>query len=171
MGFVIDPSRGGGVHAFDGTTPSLDGSLAVNVEDDHTLVARDLRTLAVRWTHTGPANYPTAPLLADGRVYVTTIAGQVEVLDLATGALLATTTITSRISFDDHPRGLAAANGLLIVTTDDGLTALRTTAGAAPTPSPPPTASPEPTATASPEPTATATASSTPTPTPSPTPT
>src|SRR4051794_30786914 len=152
MGFVIDPSRGGVVHAFDGTTPSLDGSLAVNVEDDHTLVARDLRTLAVRWTHAGPANYPTAPLLADGRVYVTTIAGQVEGLDLETGALPATPTFPSRISSDAPPRGLAAATGLLIVTSDAGLPALRTPAGAAPTPSPTPTASPEPTATATPSP-------------------
>jgi len=165
MGFVIDPSRGAVVHAFDGTTPSLDASLAVNVEGDHTIVARDLRALAVRWSHTGPANYPTAPLLADGRVYTATVTGQVEVLDLKTGALLSTTTLPSRISFDDHPRGLAAASGLLIVTTDDGVTALRTTAGAQPTPTATATPQPTATATASPSPTATATATATPSPT------
>jgi outer membrane protein assembly factor BamB len=129
------------------------------------------------WTFAGDGQITSAPVTINGVSYVGSASGRIYGVDPATGRLLWQGFAGSSVPFPmdgsaSQPlTGLGAGEGLLVVPTEDGVTAFQhAEEEPTPTPSPTPTATASPTATPtaspSPSPTATATASASPAPSP-----
>jgi outer membrane protein assembly factor BamB len=98
------------------------------------LVARSLDTGAALWSFKGD-DLVGPPLIVDGVVYVASFRGNIYGLDEMTGALVWSTTVHDYIQpFDEHNPGgsvaLNAADGLLIVSSEGGVHAFKTSSSA-----------------------------------------
>jgi outer membrane protein assembly factor BamB len=112
------------VKRFDGGAPAFDRPLAINVAAN-VVVARDQRSFAERWRHEHEDELASAPLIADGVVYVASADGDVLALRRDDGAVLWRASVPPLPPWGDVPPGLAAGCGHLLVPAGTTLVAYR----------------------------------------------
>ncbi|MDA0181720.1 PQQ-binding-like beta-propeller repeat protein [Solirubrobacter phytolaccae] len=118
---VYDAATGAGVGTFaPKSTPAFAGNTGLFVENG-VLQARDATTYAARWSFTGGADnvFQTPALIAGNDVYYAD-AERVHVLDLNTGAARSSISTPDRVM-----KGMAIAQGTLVLSTGSGVTAIR----------------------------------------------
>ena len=98
------------------------------------LVARTLDTGAALWSFSGDGSLTGPPLIVDGVVYVASYTGNIFGLDEMTGALVWSTSVHDYVQPFNEGGGstvaLNAADGLLIVSSGDGVLAFKTSSSA-----------------------------------------
>jgi outer membrane protein assembly factor BamB len=103
-----------------------------------TLTARDLTTNAVLWQFSGDGQLDTAPIVANGYVYIGSSGGNVYALPVTTGTPVTTVTVGAAVTAfaeTHYVAGLVIGNGTLLVPVGTRLVAF---ANGTPAPSPPP---------------------------------
>ena len=126
---VLDAQTGNLVNSYSSTTiPAFDGSTGY-YRNGSTLNATDLATGFTTWSFGGDGALSSAPLVANGIVYVGSTGGNLYALDGRTGSLLQTVVVGSAILAPDEQNvsqpltGLAAGDNLLIVPATNQLVA------------------------------------------------
>ena len=98
------------------------------------LVARSLDTGTALWSFNGDGELTGPPLIVDGVVYVASYSGNIFGLDEMTGALVWSTSVHDYVQPFNEGGGpsvaLNAADGLLIVSSGDGVLAFKTSSSA-----------------------------------------
>lgn len=130
-GAIVAPMRADLPPVFAGRTgifPDARRPLETSAQYGHTLVARDLVTGRRRWTFRGDGYLDSAPLIADGRVFVGSGSGRVYGADLRTGRRTWQGTAGAPVPAPENYRttvGLAAARDTLLVPALGRLVAFR----------------------------------------------
>ncbi|HMC70212.1 MAG TPA: PQQ-binding-like beta-propeller repeat protein, partial [Mycobacteriales bacterium] len=118
---ILDASTGGDLGSFSGRAiPAFSGSSGY-VLNGSTLEAHDLSTGAVSWTFGGDGQLSSAPVTANGYVYVGSGSGNVYAVSAATGQQVWSDNAGARVNSPDEQNvsqpltGLAIGEGHLVV--------------------------------------------------------
>ncbi|MBO0731363.1 MAG: PQQ-binding-like beta-propeller repeat protein [Acidimicrobiaceae bacterium] len=134
-GTTYDVASGNQTGTFSaGVLPAFDGSshgFFLRDPQQGVLEARDLGTGNVIWTFSGDGQLDSNPVVANGVVYVASVAGGVFALDAATGALLWTGQVASLVypacdyCAGDPEGAIAVGQGVLVVPSQGNLTVFK----------------------------------------------
>ncbi len=139
---VLDASTGAELGTFSADAPPAFSGGQGFFRTGSTLVARNLTTNSIDWQFSGGGLLDTAPIVANGYVYVGSSSGNVYALPAATGSPVATINVGTAVTGfaeGNSVAGLAIAGGTLLIPAGTHLVAF---ANGAPPPSPSPTPTP-----------------------------
>jgi len=130
-GYVFDAQSGSLIRRFEAApAPALAGNYGFFLtETNGQLEARDLTSWNLLWATNGDGQLTTAPVVANGVVYMGSASGQLVALDEVTGGLLWQTNVGASIPPpDEHNEsgpltGLGIGGGLLVVPASGALVA------------------------------------------------
>ena len=109
--------------------PAFQGGRGFFVDNVGDLVARSAPSMAPLWTFRAPAALVTAPIVANGTVYVGTASGALYGIDAVDGSVRWSDDVGELVAPDDNSvatdPGTAVGQGMLVVTTTTGLRAYR----------------------------------------------
>src|SRR5947208_11530926 len=120
-GYVLDAATGNQVGSFDAdVAPTFDGSLGFYLYNG-ALEARDVNTQSLTWSFSGDGRLQTAPIVANGVVYIGSAGGNFYALSESTGEQVWSDNVGVPITAPDEMgpafplAGLAAGQGLVPV--------------------------------------------------------